>query len=130
MPYKNKDKQREYNRKKKLEYYHRDPKTLNKERRKYKRTKASKAKQKEYSQKYYQKKRLERIEYARSYRENNREAVNANQRRRNRISDPTIDIGDALRSYNRGDISFSEYCGRVQSVVDQIDEEHRHNKSS
>lgn len=61
MPFKDPEKAREYNRKKKLEYYHKNPSKFNSLRSKYKKTRATKEKQKEYSSRYYRKKKSDRI---------------------------------------------------------------------
>ncbi len=61
MPFKDPAKAKEYNRKKKLEYYHREPSKFNKLRAKYKKTRATKEKQKEYSSRWYKKKKTKMI---------------------------------------------------------------------
>lgn len=122
MPFKDPVKAREYNRIKKREYYQKDPQKYNKKRIKYKTKRVSKEKQKEYSQRYYSKNVSKVIEYSKNYRKKFRDDVNEKQRDRNRIKDPTIRIGDALRDYLGGVIDHSQFYRRVQDIVTELDE--------
>lgn len=122
MPYKDPEKAREYNRKKKLEYYYKNKELFNKRRLKYKKSIVTKEKQKEYSDRYYLKNCEKVIQRSRNYRKNNKVKVNEGQRNRNRRNDPTIRLGDLLREYVRGAIEFKDYVERVRQFIDESDE--------
>lgn len=125
MPYKDKDKAREYNRIKKKEYYHRNPDKFNKERAKYKKSVIPIEKQKIYSARYYLKNRLDRIRYRKQYGQQNKEKINEYQKKRAREIDPSLRIADSISDYKRGNIGHDEFIRRVQQVIDYVDEKYK-----
>lgn len=123
MPHKDPDKRREYNRIKKLEYYHKNPKKFNAERKRYKKSVVTKEKQKEYSARYYVKKREARIKFSQEYRIKNRALVNERARLKRRFDDPTMPINDVVKLFIDGTLSTKQFTDRVDEIIANINNE-------
>lgn len=122
MPFKDKEKAKEYNRQKKLEYYKKNPKKFNEYRKKFKKSKPTKEKAVKYSLKYYYKNKSLVLEKLKKFRDENRKKINEQAREYRRKNFGWIRINDATELFNRGDITHAEYCRRVQSAIDEANE--------